>query len=262
MGFSSSRGLGHQAESVGTADAVPEKARHALTSKAADADAAAAAEVDRNTANNTSSNDSSAALDPPSSPATSSNEPSQEDTKHFTQTPTVATTRTEKETVNTYQSSSFATPSSAFSVADDGTVGIQTMPEDFARKLCSQIHRKLDQFLAKSSYIESHSQLHNVPRFEYGSLPLGKTIAKGGFSQIIEVNNSNTGSNVVSLLDGNSHTTRSCDGQESQYVVKCLSTKLPLKKLPGATKDIIFEAHTLSSLNHENIIKIRGLSKD
>lgn len=150
--------------------------------------------------------------------------------------------------------------STAFSVAEEAvsSSGAEFMPEDFSRKLVSQIHRKLDQFLSHSSYIEGNSQLHRLPRFEYGGLPLGKAIAKGGFSQIIEVNGT-AGYSGVSLLSSE-------EGNDEQsnprYVVKSLSTKLALKKLPGATKDIVFEAHTLSALNHENIIRLRGLSMD
>lgn len=261
MGFTTNLGLvTSKSEPIGALQAISLREQHdavLTTTKPA-----FISEVDRATSNNTSSNDSS---DRQSSPATSANGPSSSPMKQLPQTPTIATTTarttiTEKETINTAQSSSFAGSSAAFSVAEDGTVTLQTMPEDFARKLASQIHRKLDHFLSNSSYIQSNSQMHTVPRFEYGGIPLGKVIAKGGFSNIIEVN---PGTNVTSILDGNGNSSCVNYGQpESQYVVKCLSTKLPLKKLPGATKDIVFEAHTLSSLNHDNIIKLRGLSKD
>ena len=262
-----------------------------LTPNKAQAEDAGAADTTtvRATMNNSSSNSSSSdpsaasssSNDASSSPPEDSQQQPQDyfpsaDKPELPQTPSSGATRTttctrtrlntatgteNKDTVNAALSSTcFGRGSStAFTVAEEAAVSsTETMPEDFARKLVSQIHRKLDSFLSNSSYVESNSQLHKLPRFEYGGLPLGEAIAKGGFSQIVEVIGT-AGINGVSLLsaeEGND------EHSKPQYVVKSLSTKLALKKLPGATKDIVFEAHTLSALNHENIIKLRGLSMD
>lgn len=150
----------------------------------------------------------------------------------------------------------------------DSSDDAQTLPEDYTKKLVAQIHRRLDTFLSNSPYIRSSTELHSLPRFTPGHLNLGKTIAKGGFSNIIEVNSFN---NEECLLkpassedeeDAGVTTAKSSTSSKGEYVVKCLSTKLALKKLPGATKDIVFEAHTLAALNHDHIIKLRGWSHE
>ena len=179
-------------------------------------------DTDRITSSNTTSNDSSSdqALDTSKHPQV-----------------TAATT------VNTVNASSLS-----FSLGSaDPTEDAQALPEEFAKKLVAQVHRRLDTFLSNSPYIRTNTEIHNLPRFNSGELNLGKAIAKGGFSNITEVRSFNKD---TSLDEGR------------DYVVKCLSTKLALKKLPGATKDIVFEAHTLAALDHENIIKLRGWSQD
>jgi serine/threonine protein kinase len=164
-------------------------------------------------------------------------------------------------TLNTTSATSIVS-SANLTVIDDAsthqTEDITIMPEDFSRKLVAQVKRRLDTFLASSPYIKSNCRLQHLPRFTSDNLNLGKVLAKGGFSNIIEVKD--FGLTRVSPDDEDDGQCR--QQQTGECVVKCLSVRLALKKLPGASKDIVFEAHTLASLQHENIVQIRGWSFD
>jgi len=225
------------------------------------------------TANVSSSNDSSSQVTSNESTSPASNEfssslsPAVE--KPSSQSPTeAATTVTKKESFDSsaLKSCTIVTSSSVALSADVTADGEVTMSEDFSKRLVAQVCRKLDAFLETSPSIKENSNLESLPRFARDGLLLGNIIAKGGFSKIIEVNftENNSSNHVPGLFnDSTSNNLLSNDKKEQQqYVIKSLSTMLDLKKLPGATKDIVFEAHTLSSLNHKNIIKLRGLSKD
>lgn len=162
----------------------------------------------------------------------------------------------------TFGSTTLNASSHAFSLSGDDSDSAQALPEEFARKLVAQIHRRLDQFLSNSPYIRNNTGLQDLPRFTPGHLNLGKVLAKGGFSNIIELNSFNNEECILRPASSEDEDFNSPREQRGEYVIKCLSTKLALKKLPGATKDIVFEAHTLASLKHDNIVSLRGWSSD
>ncbi|CAB9501818.1 Probable LIM domain-containing serine/threonine-protein kinase DDB_G0287001 [Seminavis robusta] len=199
---------------------------------------------------------------------TSNNSTSVDDNDSSSPAPKSPTTCTATATVNA-NSTSFTLPdppgtqSSSFTPLTPQQTDVVIMPDDFSRKLVAQVNRRLDGFLAKSPYIRANTKLNELPRFTPSHLNLGKTLAKGGFSNIIEVNSFNNEECVLrpaSSVDDDEQ--QHYNGTNKEYVVKCLSTRLGLKKLPGATKDIVFEAHTLACLQHDNIVQIRGWSHD
>jgi serine/threonine protein kinase len=75
-------------------------------------------------------------------------------------------------------------------------------------------------------------------------------IASGGFSNVHHIDSFGIDSE---LTDGKNI--------EKNYVVKHLNPKLANepKKMAVGAKDLVMEAHFLSSLNHENIIELRGM---
>lgn len=188
------------------------------------------------------------------------------------QSPTKTSPSATRDTADNKTSNTTAAPSSIFSlssasssndVANTSSTDVQSndsedgpgMPEDYSRKLAAQLHRRLDTFLKKSTYIAHNANLADLPRLERSDMSLGKTIARGGFSTIIEVNAWNS-SKVQNAMEQQ----QPCHHHD--YVVKSLSTGLTLKKIPGAAKDIVLEAHTLSALKHESIIAVRGWCHD
>ena len=60
----------------------------------------------------------------------------------------------------------------------------------------------------------------------------------------------------------NSELTDEPETEDAQYVIKHLNPKLAFnpKKLVVGAKDLVMEAHFLSALDHENIIRLRGWS--
>ncbi len=107
--------------------------------------------------------------------------------------------------------------------------------------------------------------------FRKDELQLGKILGSGGFADVYEILNfephgvqrhdlfSSYNSQQVATRKQLSENNLTNDGK-SKYVVK----QLKVKNMNDATKfcmaaaDLVVEAHFLSSLNHDNILKIRG----
>lgn len=166
------------------------------------------------------------------------------------------------ESYSTAQSTVIAatTNSLAFSVAEESSEDdpkeVTIMPQDFADKLSQQINRRVELFLEKSPFIRQNSKMEELSRYTRDDLDLGDAIAKGGFSTIVEIRHFRK-----QILPEHKHQCHN-HNMKNPYVIKHLNPALPMKKLPGGGKDLAFETLTLASLNHENIIKIRGWSRD
>jgi len=105
--------------------------------------------------------------------------------------------------------------------------------------------------------------------FEKKDLQLGKRIGRGGFSDVYEVEGFNKArparrswtlrKDIDITLKNYKHDAADKNGR-SKYVVKQLkSSKVQdPHKFCTAAADLVMEAHYLSSLNHENILSIRG----
>jgi serine/threonine protein kinase len=85
-------------------------------------------------------------------------------------------------------------------------------------------------------------------KFKWEDLIIGRLLGEGAFSSV----------HCVSICNG-----RAADSslRRETYALKFLHMKCQTHKIPRAAADLAFEAKLLASLNHENIIKIRGMAK-
>jgi serine/threonine protein kinase len=109
---------------------------------------------------------------------------------------------------------------------------------------------KVSENLAKSRFVRTNCQLYTLPRFELCQMAVGQLIAHGGFSNVHAVTSFGRG------RDEDLPRPPSC------YVLKHLNPKLALnpRKLMSGGRDLFFEAHILSSVNHKHILSLRGWS--
>lgn len=123
---------------------------------------------------------------------------------------------------------------------------------DLAERLVKRTEMRVAQVVSSSSYVQRFCGLYQLPRFDRDDFELGELIAFGGFSNVYEVKQFNVDSEL----------TEEPESRKQNYVVKHLNPKLAFnpKKLVVGAKDLVMEAHFLSALDHENIIKLRGWS--
>ncbi len=121
---------------------------------------------------------------------------------------------------------------------------------DLAERLVKRTEMRVAQVVASSSYVQRFCSLYQLPRFDREDFELGDLIAFGGFSNVYELDHFNVESEL----------TEEADDAKRKYVVKHLNPKLAFnpKKLVVGAKDLVMEAHFLSALDHENIIRLRG----
>jgi serine/threonine protein kinase len=125
------------------------------------------------------------------------------------------------------------------------------LPADVAERLVKRTEMRVTQVLAQSQFVQANCKLYDLPRFEREEMDLGVMIAYGGFSEVFEIHSFH---DQNELNKGNN--------RDKQYVLKNLNPKLAFnpKKLVVGAKDLVMEAHFLSSLSHTNIIQLRGWS--
>eukprot|EP00934_Nitzschia_sp_Nitz4_P000923 Nitzschia sp. Nitz4//scaffold61_size107673//46608//47849//NITZ4_004234-RA/size107673-processed-gene-0.185-mRNA-1//-1//CDS//3329555707//923//frame0 len=123
---------------------------------------------------------------------------------------------------------------------------------DLAERLVKRTEMRVAQVVASSSYVQRYCGLYQLPRFDREDFELGDLIAFGGFSNVY----------ALEFFHVESELTEEPENEKRQYVVKHLNPKLAYnpKKLVVGAKDLVMEAHFLSSLDHENIISLRGWS--
>jgi serine/threonine protein kinase len=126
------------------------------------------------------------------------------------------------------------------------------LSQDLAERLVKRTEMRVAQVVASSSYVQRYCGLYQLPRFDREDFELGDLIAFGGFSNVYE----------VSHFKVDSELTEEPEHEQKRYVVKHLNPKLAFnpKKLVVGAKDLVMEAHFLSALDHENIIRLRGWS--
>eukprot|EP00529_Nitzschia_sp_RCC80_P021606 CAMPEP_0113492860 /NCGR_PEP_ID=MMETSP0014_2-20120614/28295_1 /TAXON_ID=2857 /ORGANISM="Nitzschia sp." /LENGTH=394 /DNA_ID=CAMNT_0000386707 /DNA_START=668 /DNA_END=1852 /DNA_ORIENTATION=+ /assembly_acc=CAM_ASM_000159 len=156
------------------------------------------------------------------------------------------------------------------SISDDGKEdGDYALTPDLAERLVKRTEMRVAQVVASSSYVQQHCTLYQLPRFDRQDFELGNLIAFGGFSNVYEITQFNVESELTDDDDddddevdppngGGTATTK----EKAKFVVKHLNPKLAFnpKKLVVGAKDLVMEAHFLSALDHDNIIKLRGWS--
>lgn len=136
------------------------------------------------------------------------------------------------------------TSDSNLSLSDASDVEYE-LPPDVAERLVKRTEMRVSQVLAQSEFVQNNCKLYDLPRFEREEMEIGEMIAYGGFSNVHE---------IVSFRTENTLP------KGKRYVLKNLNPKLAFnpKKLVVGAKDLVMEAHFLSSLNHENIIQLRA----
>jgi serine/threonine protein kinase len=151
------------------------------------------------------------------------------------------------ETIEKTTAHSNLTSNSNFSLSEGSDVEYE-LPPDVAERLVLRTEMRVAQVLAQSEFVQKNCKLYDLPRFERDDMEIGEMIAYGGFSNVHE---------IVSFKIATPLTQ-----PNKRYVLKHLNPKLAFnpKKLVVGAKDLVMEAHFLSSLQHENIIQLRGWS--
>lgn len=125
-----------------------------------------------------------------------------------------------------------------------------------AQKLVLRTELRVSQNMAKSRFVRDHCRLYKLPRFSQHDLEIGPLIAKGGFSNV----------HAIASFRGDSELAFQRPAHPTPfYVVKHLNPRLALsnsKKLLSGARDLFWEAHLLSSFNHQHILKLRGWSSE
>jgi len=121
------------------------------------------------------------------------------------------------------------------------------LPSDVADRLVKRTEMRVQQVLQQSQFVQSNCRLYDKPRFEREDIDIGDMIAYGGFSNVHTI----LGFKCETELD-----------TSKPYIIKNLNPKLAFnpKKLVVGAKDLVMEAHFLSSLRHPNIIELQGWS--
>jgi serine/threonine protein kinase len=125
-----------------------------------------------------------------------------------------------------------------------------SLTEEDADWIVRRTELRVSQVIAKSKYVQTHCRLNELPRFSHDELVVGDIIASGGFS------------NVHRIEAFGVHTELAFgENCKKNYVVKHLNPRLANdpKKMAVGAKDLVMEAHFLSSLDHEHIIELRGM---
>lgn len=133
----------------------------------------------------------------------------------------------------------------------DGSDEDYELPPDVAERLVKRTEMRVSQVLSQSEFVQNNCRLYDLPRFEREDMELGDMIAYGGFSNVYE---------IISFRNENE--LNSGDKSKTKYILKNLNPKLAFnpKKLVVGAKDLVMEAHFLSSVDHPNIIQLRGWS--
>lgn len=142
------------------------------------------------------------------------------------------------------------TGDTGISVSEDREDADYGLSPDLADRLVKRTEMRVAQVVSSSAYVQRFCTLYRLPRFDRDDFVLGDLIAFGGFSNVYEVDHFKVSSELV---EGPAST-------KQRFVVKHLNPKLAFnpKKLVVGAKDLVMEAHFLSALDHENIIKLRG----
>jgi hypothetical protein len=153
-------------------------------------------------------------------------------------------------TIETRSGHSNATSLSGASISD-GSDEDYELPPDVAERLVKRTEMRVSQVLSQSEFVQNNCRLYDLPRFEREDMELGEMIAYGGFSNVYD---------IISFKNQNE--LNEGENSKQKYVLKNLNPKLAFnpKKLVVGAKDLVMEAHFLSSVDHPNVIKLRGWS--
>lgn len=127
-----------------------------------------------------------------------------------------------------------------------------SLTEGDADWIVRKTENRVAETMAKSVHIQKNCKLYKLPRFKHDDLELGDLLASGGFCEVREIKAFKVPNTE---LDRNSV-------EPQQYVIKHLAPKLvsKSKQLAIGAKDLVMEGFVLSSLNHENILEVKGFA--
>jgi serine/threonine protein kinase len=133
----------------------------------------------------------------------------------------------------------------------DGSDEEYELPPDVAERLVKRTEMRVSQVLAQSEFVQNNCRLYDLPRLEREDMELGEMIAYGGFSNVYE---------IISFRNENE--LNKGEKKTQKYILKNLNPKLAFnpKKLVVGAKDLVMEAHFLSSIDHINVIQLRAWS--
>lgn len=125
------------------------------------------------------------------------------------------------------------------------------LPADVAARLAEKTLASLSNRLGNSEFMSGRSQIHKLPHFKRDEIQVGKLIAHGGFAAVYEIKSTTKPSDL--------DTTTS---RKNRFVMKnsTQNETTTFRQLTTRAKHLAMEAHFLSSLNHDHIIKLRGWS--
>lgn len=136
-----------------------------------------------------------------------------------------------------------------------GEDGDYLLPADVAERLVKRTEVRVQQVLNQSTFVHNNCRLYNLPRFERDDMEIGEMIAYGGFSNVHEIKSFKNETELIKPCPKDK-------SKQKEYIIKNLNPKLAMnpKKLVVGAKDLVMEAHFLSSLKHPHIIELRGWS--
>lgn len=116
---------------------------------------------------------------------------------------------------------------------------------------------------------ESDERLRTLRRFSNEELRVGSRCGRGSFCDVYNVESESGLMESIHSTDSNNNNNSSNGSPTGKdpiahkdIVVKRLSQDLEPSHAIGATMDLALEARVLSSLNHKNIVKIYGITKE
>lgn len=127
-----------------------------------------------------------------------------------------------------------------------------SITEGDAEWIVRKTETRVAETVDKSVFIKNNCKLYKLPKFSREDLQLGdELLASGGFCEIRGIDKFL----VPNTLDHNCVEPR-------RYVIKHLAPKLVSKprQLAVGAKDLVMEGFVMSSLQHENILEVKGFA--
>lgn len=120
---------------------------------------------------------------------------------------------------------------------------------DVAAKLAEKTLASLSKRLGNSEFMSGRSQIEKLPHFKRDEIEVASLIAHGGFAVVYEIKSTKKPSELTV-------------NRKNRYVMKnsTRTEATTFQQLTTRAKHLAIEGHFLSSLDHTNIIKLRGWS--
>jgi len=152
-------------------------------------------------------------------------------------------------------SSGFASTFSGEGKGDDEAEPVVDIDVEIGKKAAAMAQERLDEILGRSTWIKRNNRMLDVACFSKDTFEVGSLIARGGFASVHKL------SEWYCTSDLNED-----ENEDKRYVIKSIKIaanrcKTP-ERLAFVAADMMMEAHFLATLDHRNILKLRGVSND